>query len=115
VFQLFSHKNLYDNSDIQQSVAAKKPTPTPSLPPEASLDPEANPAPEANLVPEANPVPEANLVPEAKDTTDTKNAQAQGDIRSVEAGLTEAEEDDEAPQMGIRTTIVLLVIVTVVC
>ena len=38
----------------------------------------------------------------------------QRDARSLEAGL-EEEEEIEQPEMGLQTTIVLLIIVTVVC
>ena len=38
----------------------------------------------------------------------------QRDARSLEAGL-EEEEEIEEPAMGLQTTIILLIIVTVVC
>jgi Ca2+:H+ antiporter len=91
VFQLFSHKNLYDDShsDVQQSVAypsnvAKRlhiterkipPAPSPPPPTDGVMDP-------------------------------------QRDAHSLEAGL-EEEEEIEKPKMGLQTTIVLLIVVTV--
>jgi len=92
VFQLFSHKNLYDDnqSDVQQSVVypanvaktlhiSKRwihPASSPPLPTDVAMDP------------------------------------AQRDARSMEAGP-EEDVDAEKPEMGIQTTIALLVIVTV--
>jgi Ca2+:H+ antiporter len=94
-FQLFSHKNIYDDDheDVHPSVeyhpnVAKRPPGFPR---------KINPAP---------------TFPLRSDATDADNAQQ--DIRSVEAGPVE-EDADEVPQMGIRTTIALLVVVTVVC
>jgi Ca2+:H+ antiporter len=94
VFQLFSHKNLYDDrhTDVQQSVEypssitkrfhipGRRIPPAPSSPPPADgvMDP------------------------------------AQRDTRSLEAGL-EEEDEVEEPQMSLRTTIALLIVVTVVC
>jgi Ca2+:H+ antiporter len=94
VFQLFSHKNLYDDhhSDVQQSTAypsnvAKRlhiherkmpPAPSPPSPTDGVMDPDHR------------------------------------DARSLEAGL-EEEEEMEEPAMSMQTTIVLLIVVTVVC
>jgi Ca2+:H+ antiporter len=88
VFQLFSHKDLYadDHSDVQESV-----------PYNAKLTKRLHIA--------ASPPRPSN------DAIDPGSSQR--DLRSVEAG---PEEDDaEAPQMGLQTTIALLAVITVVC
>jgi len=89
VFQLFSHKNLYevDHGSVQQSVQyhpdiAKK-FPFHRKASAARLHP--NPAP--------SPPPQPN---------------------DAEAGPIEEDEEEETPQMDLRTTIALLVVVTVV-
>lgn len=94
VFQLFSHKNLYedDGKDVQKSVAYP-----------------SNVAKMAKRLhmPEL-PEPPASRSPIPTDVTDP----AQRDARSVEAG---SEEEEEKPEMCLQTTIGLLVTVTVVC
>ena len=92
VFQLFSHKNLYDDhgSDVQQSVAY----PT-------------NVAKVAKRLHISNP-PASRSPPPTDPVTDP----AQRDAHSVEAG---PEEEVEKPEMCLQTTIGLLVVVTVVC
>jgi Ca2+:H+ antiporter len=88
VFQLFSHKNLYEvgHGSVQQSVQyhpdiAKK---FPFHRKASAARLQSNPAP--------SPPPQPN---------------------DAEAGP--IEEEEETPQMDIRTTIALLVVVTVVC
>jgi Ca2+:H+ antiporter len=94
VFQLFSHKNLYDDhhSDVQQSVAypsnvAKRLHITERKIPPAS----------------SSPPPTVGVI-----DPDQRGA------RSLEAGLEEEGEIEEL-KMGLQTTIVLLIVVTVVC
>ena len=91
VFQLFSHKNLYedDGADVQKSVAY--------------------PSNVAKMAKRLHmPEPPASRSPIPTDVTDP----AQRDVRSVEAG---SEEEGEKPEMCLQTTIGLLVTVTVVC
>ncbi|KAF8501612.1 calcium/proton exchanger [Russula emetica] len=92
VFQLFSHKNLYDDhhSDVQQSVAypsnvAKRLHITERRIPPAS----------------SSPPPTVGVI-----DPDQRGA------RSLEAGLEEEGETEEL-KMGMQTTIVLLIVVTV--
>jgi Ca2+:H+ antiporter len=93
IFQLFSHKNLYDDyhEDVQQSVAypssvAKRlHVPDRKIPPASSSPP----------------------------PTDGVMDPGQRDARSLEAGL--EEEEIEEPEMGLQTAIILLIVVTVVC
>jgi Ca2+:H+ antiporter len=98
VFQLFSHKNLYDDhhSDVQQSVAypsnvAKRLHARTSIEIERKIPPASS-----------SPPP-----------TDGVIDPAQRDARTLEACL--EEEEVEKPEMGMQTTIILLVVVTVVC
>jgi len=93
VFQLFSHKNLYDDrgSDVQVSVAYP-----------------ANIAKRLHI-PERKP--HASSLPSP---TDGVTNPAQQDTHSLEAGSKDGEEV-EKPEMGLQTTIVLLAVVTVVC
>ncbi len=94
MFQLFSHKNLYDDhhSDVQQSVAYP-----------------LNVAKRLHI-PERRKPPASSSPP----PTDGVMDHAQRDARSLEAGSEEVEEM-EAPQMGVQTTVILLIVVTVVC
>jgi Ca2+:H+ antiporter len=106
VFQLFSHKNLYDDhhASIPESVAygpkiAKK------------LHIKQNPAPTS--LPEPNPASGSPLKP--NEATDAEKSAPQN-LGTVEAGPNEeAKEEEDKPQMDVRTTIALLVAVTVVC
>lgn len=93
-FQLFSHKNLYDDhhEDVQPSVQYH-----PDVAKRLRFRRRIHPAP-------SSPLP--------SDATVAENTQR--DVGSVEAGPIE-EDADEVPQMSIRTTIALLVVVTVVC
>jgi Ca2+:H+ antiporter len=93
-FQLFSHKNIYDDhhEDVQPSVQYH-----PDVAKRLRFRRRIHPAPSSPLQPDA-----------------TVAENARRDVRSVEAGPVE-EDADEVPQMGIRTTIALLVIITVVC
>jgi len=93
-FQLFSHKNLYedDHRDVPKSVEYR-----------------ADIAKKLGIRQRINPAPSPPLQP--NDATNAENPQR--DVSSMEAGS--IEEDKEAPQMGIRTTVALLVVVTVVC
>lgn len=86
VFQLFSHKNLYqdDASVVQQSVAY--------------------PANVAKRLHIRGP-PASSSPPPVMDP-------ALGDGHSLEAG---SEGEEEKPEMCLQTTITLLIIVTVVC
>jgi Ca2+:H+ antiporter len=94
VFQLFSHKNLYDDhhSDVQQSVQY-----TPRLAKMLHINRSQNPPPTPH--------------PQSDDSMDSVNAQR--DVCSVEKGTME-EDDIEVPRMGIRTAMVLFAVVTVV-
>jgi Ca2+:H+ antiporter len=94
IFQLFSHKNIYDDHhlDVQPSVAYH-----PDVARRLRFR-RKNPAPSSPL--------------QSNDATDAEDPQR--DVRSVEAGPIE-EDEEEVPQMSIRTTIALLVVVTVVC
>ena len=94
MFQLFSHKHLYDDhhSDVQQSVHY-----TPRLAKMLHINRSQNPP--------LSPHPQSN------DSIDPVNTQR--DVCSVEKGTTE-EDGMEVPQMGIRTAIVLFAVVTVV-
>jgi Ca2+:H+ antiporter len=89
VFQLFSHKNLYqdDSSVVQQSVAYP-----------------SNVAKMAKRLHIPGPPASRSPLP----VTDP----AHGDVRSLEAG---SEGEEEKPEMCLKTTITLLAIVTVVC
>ena len=93
-FQLFSHKNIYDDHhlDVQPSVEYH-----PDVAKRLRFRRRINPAPSSPL---------------QSDATVAENPQR--DVRSVEAGPIE-EDAEEVPQMSIRTTIALLVVVTVVC
>jgi Ca2+:H+ antiporter len=94
VFQLFSHKDLYadDHSDVQESVPYNA-----KLTKRLHINQRRNSA--------ASPPRPSN------DAIDPGSSQR--DLRSVEAG---PEEDDaEAPQMGLQTTVALLAVITVVC
>ena len=93
VFQLFSHKNLYDDrhedvhfTEYPSNVAKKLHIPGRKTPPAPSPPP----------------------------PTDGVIDPAQRDAGSLEAGL-EKEDEVEEPEMSLQTTIILLVIVTVVC
>jgi len=102
VFQLFSHKNLYDESDIQKSVAypsnvAKR------LHARTSIEQKTPPASIGRKTPPASSSPPP---------TDVVIDPAQRDAHTLEAGL-EEEEEVEKPEMGMNTTIILLIVVTV--
>ncbi|KAF8503534.1 calcium/proton exchanger [Russula emetica] len=92
IFQLFSHKNIYDDShpDVQQSaaypfnVAKRLNIPERKIPPTSS-----------------SPPPTVSMM-----DPDQRGA------RSLEAGLEEEGEIEEL-KMGLQTTIVLLIVVTV--
>jgi Ca2+/H+ antiporter len=86
VFQLFSHKNLYqdDASIVQPSVPY--PSNVAKMTKRLHLS-----GPPASSSPPPDPV--------------------HGDVGSMEAGL----EEEEKPEMCLQTTITLLIIVTVVC
>jgi Ca2+:H+ antiporter len=103
VFQLFSHKNLYGDrhTDVQQSIrydskVGEKLQRGKGI----LLHRKSIPAPAPS------PPRQSTEVPVAEDT--------RRDIGPVEAGPIE-EDEDESPQMDIRTTVVLLIAVTVVC
>jgi hypothetical protein len=93
VFQLFSHKNLYDDhhADVQQSVAYP-----------------SNVAKRLHIT--ERKIPPASSSPPP---TDGVMDPDQRDAR-LEAGLEEERKIDE-PAMGMQTTIILLIAVTVVC
>jgi hypothetical protein len=93
VFQLFSHKNLYDDhhSDVQQSVAY----PT-------------NVAKRLHISEKKIP-PASSSPPPTVGVRDPDQRSA----RSLEAGL--EEEEEEELKMGVQTTLILLIVVTVVC
>jgi len=104
VFQLFSHKNLYEDrhTDVQQSI---------------KYDPKVGEKLQRGKgillhrktgVP--NPAPAPSPPRQSADMPDAENTRR--DNGSVEAGPD--EEEEEAPQMDLRTTIVLLIAVTVV-
>jgi Ca2+:H+ antiporter len=98
VFQLFSHKNLYDDqhSDVQQSVA---------YPSNVAKRLHARTSIKSMKKPPASSSPPP---------TDGVIDPDQQDARSLEAGL-QGEEEIERPEMSLQTTIVLLIAVTVVC
>jgi len=102
VFQLFSHKNLYEDhhGSVQQSVHYH--------PDIAKKFPFHRKASAARLQPNPAPSPP----PQPNDATDAENTRR--DVRSVEAGPIEEDEEEEKPQMDLRTTIALLVFITVV-
>ncbi|KAI0280806.1 Sodium/calcium exchanger protein-domain-containing protein [Russula aff. rugulosa BPL654] len=93
VFQLFSHKNLYDESDIQESVLYPSKL-AKTLHASTSLGRGMTPAP-------SSPPP-----------TDGVIDPGQQDARTLEAG-SQGEEEIEKPEMSLQTTIILLIIVTV--
>jgi len=93
VFQLVSHKSLYDDrhSSIPETVLytgvmAKR---------LHTYDPSAHPA--------------SGSPPQGDDATGHRTIDG-----SLEAGPKE-DDDDDVPQMGMTTTIALLIVVTVVC
>jgi hypothetical protein len=94
VFQLFSHKNLYDDDhpDVQ-SVAYP-----------------SNVAKRLHISERRKPPASSSPPP-----TDGAMDPAQRDARSLEAGPKEVVEEMEVPQMGVQTTVIFLVVVTVVC
>jgi len=95
VFQLFSHKNLYDDrhTDVQQSV------PYPS---DVAKRLHGLNIPERKIL-----APPASSWPPP---TDGMMDPDQRDARSLEAGLEEGEIEE--PKMGLRRAIILLVVVT---
>lgn len=92
VFQLFSHKNLYDDhhSDVQESVA---------YPSKIAKMLHARTSVERKTPPAPSPPP--------------TNGEMDHGPQDAEAGL--EEEEEEKPAMGVQTTIILLIVVTVVC
>jgi len=107
VFQLFSHKNLYEDrhTDVQQSIKYDSAV-------GEKLQRGLQKGLLLNRKTNATPAPAPNPPRQSSEVPDAENARR--DIGPVEAGSIE-EEDDEAPQMDLRTTIVLLIAVTVVC
>ena len=108
VFQLFSHKNLYGDrhTDVQQSIkydskVGEKLQRGKGI----LLHRKTIPAPTPAPAPAPSPPRQSTEMPDAED--------ARGNIGTVEAGPIE-EDEDESPQMDIRTTIALLIAVTVV-
>jgi len=93
VFQLFSHKNLYDDQhpDVQQSVAYP-----------------SNVAKMLHISEKKKKPPASSSPPPTDGVIDPD----QQDARSLEAGLV-GEEEIEEPEMGLQTTIILLIVVTV--
>jgi Ca2+:H+ antiporter len=93
-FQLFSHKNIYDDHhpDVQQSVRY-----TPGLGKMLHIDRRKSPLPSLHNQAQLNGA-----------------MKTQRDKRSVEEGPME-EDGVEVPEMSIRTTISLLLVVTAVC
>jgi len=106
VFQLFSHKNLYEDrhTDVQQSIKYDRKVGE-KLQRGKGILLHRKPS-----VP--NPAPAPSPPRQSTEMPDAENARR--DHGSVEAGPIE-EEEDEAPQMDLRTTIGLLIAVTVVC
>jgi len=94
VFQLFSHKNLYDDNhgDVQQSVAYP-----------------SNVAKRLHIS-EKRKIPPASSSPPPIDGVMDPDRQ---DARSLEAGSEGEGEIEEQPKMGMQTTVILLIVVTV--
>jgi len=93
-FQLISHRNLYDddNTDAQQSIESP------------SSIVKRCPNHERRIPPDSSSLPSADGVIDP----------AQRDACSLEAGP-EVVEQQVTPEMGLSTTIALLIIVTLVC
>ena len=96
MFQLFSHKNLYDGShaDVQQSVAYP-----------------SNVAKKLHISEKRRIPPASSLPPPTDDVMDPD----QRDAHSLEAGLEGEEGENKEPEIALQTTIILLIVVTVVC
>lgn len=105
VFQLFSHKNLYEDhhSDVPLSV---KYNPAVGEKFQRGLPKGLLRHRKSNVANHPAPSPPR----QSTEIQDTENPQQ--DTGLVEAGPI---EEDESPQMDIRTTVVLLIVVTVVC
>jgi len=90
VFQLFSHKNLYndDHKDVQ------------------NVEYPDNVAKKLHITGRKSPPASGSLPPTG--VTDSP----QQDLHSLEAG-SKKEEETEEPEMGLNTTIILLIVVTV--
>jgi len=105
VFQLFSHKNLYDDqhTDVQLSVRYN---PAVGEKFQRGLQRGLLRHRKSNATdhPAPSPPRQSTEIPDTETT--------QHDTGLVEAGPI---EEDESPQMDVRTTIALLIAVTVVC
>ncbi|KAH9972174.1 hypothetical protein BGW80DRAFT_1316937 [Lactifluus volemus] len=96
-FQLFSHKNLYED-DSPESMKPETTRYAPNIERRLHITP-------------AKPRPASSPPPQGSDQAHSDNPQP--NVDSTEAGLTGVEEDDDEPQMSVPMTIGLLVVITV--
>jgi Ca2+:H+ antiporter len=97
LFQLFSHKNLYEDN-ISEAMKPKTVQYAPHLARRLHIPTQPGPA-SSSPPPGSDPAYSGNYPP---------------DVSSVEAGLMMFRLEDE-PQMSVPTTIGLLVVITTVC